>query len=116
MLLKCIYFKTDIFVAFQIYKIILLEIAKIKRQFAVYSIARLCHIGQGFLKFSLIQLNLSITATQRRIKKWLLWVGDLYMEGQILTSHFNFFIYTKCFRLEGIFKNIQTMDCYHNIC
>ena len=44
-----------------------------------------------------LQLNLSITTTQWRSKKWPLQAGDLYIEGPSSAGHFIYFLSYKLF-------------------
>ena len=54
----------------------------------------------------LLQLNLSITATQWRSKKWSLKAGDLYIEGPSSAGHFIYILSYKIFPFRSIIKRI----------
>ena len=58
-----------------------------------------------------VQLNLSITATQWRSKKWPLWTGDLYIEGPSSAGDLIYFLSHKMFPFGRHFQK----DRYHNI-
>ena len=59
----------------------------------------------------IIQLNLSITATQWRRNKWPLWAGDLYIEGPSSAGRF---IYVLSYRMFPFGRHFQK-DCHYSM-